>query len=56
MKTEMTGNDILQHFEIETNAESYGNGHINDTYLVTMPRYILQDQYLHFYQSGRTDG
>ena len=32
MKTEMTGNDILQH----------GNGHINDTYLVTMPRYILQ--------------
>jgi len=42
MKTEMTGNDILQHFEIETNAESYGNGHINDTYLVTMPRYILQ--------------
>ena len=42
MKTEMTENDILQHFEIETNAESYGNGHINDTYLVTMPRYILQ--------------
>lgn len=42
MKNEMTGNEILQHFEIETRAESYGNGHINDTYLVTMPRYILQ--------------
>lgn len=42
MINEMTGNEILQHFEIETKAESYGNGHINDTYLVTMPRYILQ--------------
>lgn len=42
MKNGMTENEILRHFEIETKAESYGNGHINDTYLVTMPRYILQ--------------
>lgn len=42
MNSEMTRNEILNHFEIMTNAEPYGNGHINDTYLVTMPRYILQ--------------
>lgn len=42
MNSEMTRNEILNHFEIMTNAELYGNGHINDTYLVTMPRYILQ--------------
>lgn len=42
MKIEVTGNEILQHFEIELNTVPYGNGHINDTYLATMPRYILQ--------------
>lgn len=42
MKTEITRSEILQHFEIRTDTESYGNGHINDTYLVTMPWYILQ--------------
>lgn len=42
MNTEITRNEILQHFQITTETESYGNGHINDTYLATMPRYILQ--------------
>ena len=35
--------EILSKFNIETDVESYGNGHINDTYLCeTAPRYILQ--------------
>lgn len=42
MKDEMTRNEILQHFDIGISTEAYGNGHINDTYLVTMPRYVLQ--------------
>lgn len=33
---------VLERFDIETDAASYGNGHINDTFLVAMPRYILQ--------------
>lgn len=34
---------ILENFEIETNIEPYGNGHINDTYLCeSNPGYILQ--------------
>lgn len=36
-------NDILRHFRINHNATSYGNGHINDTYLCGNPQeYILQ--------------
>lgn len=42
MKNEMTRSEILQQFDLILDSESYGNGHINDTYLVTMPRYILQ--------------
>lgn len=42
MSREIDRNDILKYFAIGTVAEGYGNGHINDTYLVTMPRYILQ--------------
>lgn len=42
MSREINRNEILAHFDIGAVAESYGNGHINDTYLVTMPRYILQ--------------
>lgn len=42
MSREIDRNEILKHFAIGTVAEGYGNGHINDTYLVTMPRYILQ--------------
>ncbi len=35
--------DILTKFNIDTNIEIYGNGHINDTYLCeTSPRFILQ--------------
>lgn len=35
--------EILEKFNIETDIEAYGNGHINDTYLCeTAPRYILQ--------------
>lgn len=34
---------ILNSFNIVDNAESYGNGHINDTYLIKCtPNYILQ--------------
>lgn len=33
--------EILKKFDIDTNAESYGNGHINDTYLCSS-EYILQ--------------
>lgn len=42
MSREMNRNEILGHFQIGAVTEGYGNGHINDTYLVTMPRYILQ--------------
>lgn len=36
-------NEILRHFDIEQSIERYGNGHINDTYLVQAKhRYILQ--------------
>ena len=35
--------DILRMFDIETDIESYGNGHINDTYLCDItPKFILQ--------------
>lgn len=42
MSREINRNQILAHFDIGAVTESYGNGHINDTYLVSMPRYILQ--------------
>lgn len=35
--------DICSQFDIDTNIELYGNGHINDTYMCeTDPRFILQ--------------
>ena len=35
--------DIVRKFAIHVNVESYGNGHINDTYIVDdEPKYILQ--------------
>jgi len=35
--------DILKHFDLDIEPSSYGNGHINDTYLVhSMQDYILQ--------------
>ena len=36
-------NEILRNFIVEADIASYGNGHINDTYVVEMyPKYILQ--------------
>ena len=36
-------NEILNHFAIQLELSSYGNGHINDTYIVhSKPDYILQ--------------
>ena len=35
--------DILKHFDISIDPSVYGNGHINDTYIVhSQPNYILQ--------------
>ena len=35
--------EILRHFNVEITPQAYGNGHINDTYIVqSTPRYILQ--------------
>ena len=35
--------EILRHFDVEFKPQAYGNGHINDTYIVqSTPRYILQ--------------
>ncbi len=42
MDQEMGRKEVLEHFDIGMETAGYGNGHINDTYLVTMPRYILQ--------------
>lgn len=35
-------NDVISHFAVNVDVEPYGNGHINDTYCVSCPRYILQ--------------
>lgn len=40
MKTDL--NKIMAKFNIESDITSYGNGHINDTYLTDTPRYIIQ--------------
>lgn len=34
--------EIVQHFDLAYDAESYGNGHINDTYLISGKQYIMQ--------------
>lgn len=34
--------EILEQFDIPTEAEVFGNGHINDTYVVANNKYILQ--------------
>mgnify|MGYP001094467180 CR=1 FL=1 len=40
---EYTLREICSHFRVDTNIESYGNGHINDTYICrTDPAFILQ--------------
>ena len=35
-------NKILSEFNLETEISRYGNGHINDTYLTSSKKYILQ--------------
>ncbi len=35
-------NRILKQFNIQTDIDNYGNGHINDTYLTQTKNYILQ--------------
>ena len=35
-------NYILQQFKTEKEIEPYGNGHINDTYVVNPARFIIQ--------------
>ena len=42
MNNQIDLNKILKQFNIETNIENYGNGHINDTYLTQTKNYILQ--------------
>lgn len=42
MMSGMNMSEVLEQFDLGPGAESYGNGHINDTYLVSMPRFILQ--------------
>lgn len=34
--------EVLRQFNIQYSAERYGNGHINDTYLIQSDEYILQ--------------
>ncbi len=34
--------EVLSHFDMEYEASPYGNGHINDTYLISPNQYILQ--------------
>ena len=43
MTMEYTLKEICSHFKVDTDIESYGNGHINDTYICrTDPSFILQ--------------
>ena len=39
---QMNLNDILRQFDVRLNIDPYGNGHINDTFCVDGPKYILQ--------------
>ena len=38
----MNLNYVLQQFKTEKEIEPYGNGHINDTYVVNPARFIIQ--------------
>ena len=35
-------NNVFQQFDLPVDIEPYGNGHINDTFLITTHKYILQ--------------
>lgn len=39
---ELNLKEVLNAFNIESNVEAYGNGHINDTYCSTPSKYIIQ--------------
>ena len=34
--------DVMKHFSLDCDVNEYGNGHINNTYLVKPDKYILQ--------------
>ena len=42
MKNSVNLNQVLRQFDLPESIAPYGNGHINDTYCVEAPRYILQ--------------
>ena len=42
MKNSVNLNQVLHQFDLPESIAPYGNGHINDTYCVEAPRYILQ--------------
>lgn len=42
MNKNISLNDVLNKFNIESQIADYGNGHINDTYLTDTEQYILQ--------------
>ena len=42
MKNSVNLNHVLRQFDLPESIAPYGNGHINDTYCVEAPRYILQ--------------
>lgn len=43
MNTAVSSSEVLKHFALDLPTDSYGNGHINRTYIVkSSPRYILQ--------------
>jgi len=42
MKKEVKLSDVVKEFDLDTSINAYGNGHINDTYLIQPNKYILQ--------------
>lgn len=42
MNNKINMSEVLKQFAVESTAAPYGNGHINDTFCVETPRFILQ--------------
>ncbi len=42
MSKEVKLSDVIKEFDLDASLSSYGNGHINDTYLIQPNKYILQ--------------
>ena len=42
MRSDIDMKKVLEQFAVDTSAMPYGNGHINDTFCLESPRYILQ--------------